>query len=742
MSTPYDGKILMVNWMGAKTPGKTIAETAQLIRDKMPNVTGLLLKTGNGTKWQAEISDGGRKAITGLPRIQEWVDEFGRHGLEIHVWAVPRGKRPADTPRSPDLEAEAEKFVSAANVPGVKSLLLDVEQGESYWRGSIDDVGKLMGLIRAGVGAGTHIGMILDGRRNRSFADTVDPWIPFIDSLHPMVYPVLFGKFQTIEQHLAEAFKNLGGYNKPIVPMLQAFGEAGRRPTPEQITEQGNAAWKQGAAGISFFRLGSDAWQDDGQPHMGEAEYAAVARIPRPKQPDHVEPDVVTGPTYTWQDVINAAVTVAARTNGNWDNWFGQAGVWKVFKKELRPKPYSGPPIEQWPLAAEQRQQILELLTLDSKTLIKVTTEAQEKQEQTKPKEEQISQPKRTRSIVGIHGAPGIAVPRAGTWDTWIHFLKEMGVRWYKQLDNGDPNDLGDQTVFAWAKRLKREGIEPIIRYYVGEQFPDSLPDGHFEKMRRYAAEGIVWAEIGNEPNLNYEWRSEWQNNEQRQPVSHTNPEAIRGVAETWVRDARRALEMGVRPAFYAFAPTDWRNAHHPQYSSVFFTQKVVAYLAQHRRAETLDIFRRGGWIAVHAATYEQPCDFDIRQPDGTTWDMALRSYEVVLNAFRHSFGSDLDVDDLVVMSTEGGVFTPDSTSMKHRDRLPNNEAHAERVVEMFRWLKDNSPLQAMCPWCISVGDAIGHFNEDFKADGWIEEVGGQLRPRAVYEAMRQLRFD
>ncbi len=45
-------------------------------------------------------------------------------------------------------------------------------------------------------------------------------------------------------------------------------------------------------------------------------------------------------------------------------------------------------------------------------------------------------------------------------------------------------------------------------------------------------------------------------------------------------------------------------------------------------------------------------------------------------------------------------------------------------------------------PGVFQYGDQIGHFNEHFQHDGWIEEINGELQPRAVYEAMRQYRFD
>jgi hypothetical protein len=721
MTTPYDGKILLVNWMGRTTPGNTIADVATLIRDKMPNVAGVILKTSNGVSWQGHLGDSGPQAVTGVTRIRQWVEEFERQGLEVHVWGVPRAKRPEGIDESPDIQKEAAKFVSAANVPGVKSLLLDVEHGPAFWQGSIAEVEELMTSIRRGVSSDTHIGLILDGRRNRPFSFWVDPWIPFVDSLHPMVYPILFGSFQTIDQHLDDAFRNLGAYNKPIVPMLQAFGEFERRPTPDEIIHQGNAALAKGATGISFFRLGSDIWPRDRLPQMGEPEYTAIVRI----QVASVPGEAVV-PAYTWQDVINAAVIVAIRTDISWEQWLSDSGFWRTFNNSLRSRPYSGAPIEHWPIATDLRQQILELVALDSDELVRLTTAAQEE----KDREEKAKAAKLRRErgpIIGIHGAPGVAAPPRHMWDRWINLLKEMGIRWYKQCDNGDPDDLTPHSVFAWAKRLKQEGIEPIIRYQRDRQFPGSLPDDYFTKMKFYAAEDIVWAEIGNEPNLDIEWKSEWHNQQGNNPMRHTNPEAIRLIAETWIKDAKKALDASVKPAFYAFAPTDWRGGSHPLYSSVFFTQKVVGYLAQHHRAETVDIFRREGWIAVHAATYEKSDDFDPFRPDGTIWDMTLRSYEVVLRVFCDHFGDDLDVDNIVVMSTEGGVFTPESPPNKEHQGLKTNEEHARRVVEMFKWLERHSPLRAMCPWCISVGGLIGHFDSRFQFDGWIEEINGRI---------------
>ncbi len=636
MTTPYDGQVYLVNWLGRTSLGTTIADSAKILRQKAPNAGGIMLKVANGKSWQGHLANDQTdpKAVTGTVRIQEYVNAYAQESLDVHVWSVPRTKVSPGENLATALDKETEKLIKAGNVPGSKSVLLDVEMGEAYWLGSPADARQQMNKIRAEIPEEVHLALILDGRLNRNFSVWVEPWLDHVGSLHPMIYPTLFGPYQSIEAHIDESFGNLERYGLHIVPMLQ-LAASGGRPSPADITRQGNAAWARGSAGMSFFRLGSDLWGMDGQPHSGDRELTAVAQIETKKVPE--EPLDLP---YTWQDVINAAVTVSAERDGDWNQWLSDAGYWRLFVNASRPLPYTGPEIAHWPLEPDLRIKMLELLDLDSAELIRITIDVQNKHSQKEKIE--VAKKRKERSLVGIHGAPGFVAPRRDTWDKWINYLKEMGIQWYKQVDNGDPNDLTPHSIFSWTIQLKANGIEPIIRYMMPDQFPDSLPEDYFHKMRRYADEGIVWAEIGNEPNLEIEWKSEWRSRGDHRPVHQANAQAIQIVAETWIKDAQKALEAGVQPAFYAFAPTDWKGNFHPQYSSVLFTQKVVDYLAQNRRAETIDIFNRGGWIAVHAATYEQSPDFDPYNQSGAVWDMTLRSYDVPLKAFRNAFSGDL----------------------------------------------------------------------------------------------------
>jgi hypothetical protein len=336
----------------------------------------------------------------------------------------------------------------------------------------------------------------------------------------------------------------------------------------------------------------------------------------------------------------------------------------------------------------------------------------------------------------GIHGSAGVVAPPRHLWGAWINELKSMGIAWYKQLDAGDPNDVGPSSTFAWMLQLKRNGIEPIIRYYQGQMFPGRLHDLAFEKMKRYAAQGIRWCEIGNEPNLD---RAEWHSDHHGK-VSWQNPFYPRTIVENWMQDAERAVAAGARPGFYALAPTDWGTGRpHPQLSSVMFYRRMFEHVAVHPqlRARFRRLFEPGkAWLAVHVSTYEWPPDFNPFPPHEPPYDMCLRGYEVPLRYIRQLLLGDIHI---TVMSTEGGVFTKDSTSMSGHQRLTSHHDHAQRTVEMFDWLHKHSPLQAMCPWLISnVFQAVGHSDPAWAHDGWYDGGPPDFAPKPVVGALKR----
>lgn len=313
----------------------------------------------------------------------------------------------------------------------------------------------------------------------------------------------------------------------------------------------------------------------------------------------------------------------------------------------------------------------------------------------------------------GIHGSAGMGPPPKEHWEFWVAELKAMGIKWYKQLDSGDPNDLGAYSTFGWGKYLRYHGITPIIRFYVHRQFPNGLPDSTFKKMRAYATEGILYAELGNEPNLPVEWQTSYLGK-----LSWHEPNIARILAETWVKDAIKTAEAGMRPGFYAMAPTDWGAYRpHPMFSSVMFYDKVFGMINSipGLKDQFLRLFKeQGAWLAVHSSTYEHRPNYNPWQDP--PYDMCLRGYEIPIRMLSQILG----LRGVKVMSTEGGVFCMDSQSMAGHQRLSSHEEHGIKTVEMFDWLQKDGTLSAMTPWLLcNEGQYIGHYDQAWSGDGW-----------------------
>ncbi len=119
---------------------------------------------------------------------------------------------------------------------------------------------------------------------------------------------------------------------------------------------------------------------------------------------------------------------------------------------------------------------------------------------------------------------------------------------------------------------------------------------------------------------------------------------------------------------------------------------------------------------------------------------MCLRGYEVPLRYLRELVLGDVLV---TVLSTEGGVFTKDSPSVKEHSPPKSHEEHARQTVEMFDWVQEHSPLRAMCPWLISnTYHAIGHHDPAWAHDGWYDGGPPEFSPKPVVRAMKDTKPD
>ncbi|MBZ0291812.1 MAG: hypothetical protein K8L99_04520, partial [Anaerolineae bacterium] len=267
METPFDRRILWVHWKGDVLSERTIGELADAIKRDTPNVAGVLVKTSNGATWQGKLDNKQAMAVTGTDSIKRWVDELAARGLETHLWCVVTGS---------DIPTEAQLIVDACRVPGVKSMLLDVEGGAAYFGSkTAADARNMITRIRAGIDTSFHLGLNFDARGSHPATIHIDEWIPQVQSLHPMVYHWEFSGGQSGPEHyLDDAFGVSVRYGLPVVPMLQTYPNPTNPPNPvpeEEIVRAGAYCFQKGATGITLFRYGGDS--------SAEAVLAGVRRI-------------------------------------------------------------------------------------------------------------------------------------------------------------------------------------------------------------------------------------------------------------------------------------------------------------------------------------------------------------------------------------------------------------------------------------------------------------------------------
>lgn len=240
--TPYDGKIAIWHWKGNAIPEQTIQQFAQNVRKNTPNVRQIWVKIADGNTWQGKF-DSGDLAVNGPSDIDRWVNILGQHGLEFHAWIVMKGV---------DIQGEANIMIAAGQRQGVKSIIMDVEPYEHYWRAGKEPIRPLMTMVRQGLGTKFHIGLSIDPRRAHYSTIFPDEWRPFVDSVHPMCYWRTFRR--SVADTLKETYEVWGGFGKPIIPILQ-----GDAPLVDQQEAHMLATQQYKAKGLSWWRYGDTA---------------------------------------------------------------------------------------------------------------------------------------------------------------------------------------------------------------------------------------------------------------------------------------------------------------------------------------------------------------------------------------------------------------------------------------------------------------------------------------------------
>ena len=254
MTTPFDGRLLWWHWRPDSVNVLARSSLALEVLERTPKAAGMIVKVAHGHTWQGPRTNNGPLAIHGPDDVANWAQSLAAHSLDLHIWATPVGIHP---------QHEASVVAQAANAPGVKSLILDVEPYGDFWQGDDAAAEQYMKTLRASTSNALHIGLSLDSRNvGKLRAIHFSSWIAVgIDSLHPQVYWHDFGLPFGIALHectetLANAAPAL-----PIYPVLGTYpnSRTGVAVPPAQLTAA-LVATKQAMGGASLFRLGGDNW--------------------------------------------------------------------------------------------------------------------------------------------------------------------------------------------------------------------------------------------------------------------------------------------------------------------------------------------------------------------------------------------------------------------------------------------------------------------------------------------------
>ena len=187
----------------------------------------------------------------------------------------------------------------------------------------------------------------------------------------------------------------------------------------------------------------------------------------------------------------------------------------------------------------------------------------------------------------GLHGSatPGWSGGGEG-YDHWIRELVEMGIKWFKLLD-----DAGDSLPLC--EKLLNAGIFPIVRILRRDPPPNDIPEpnpGHLggpeeKTIRRLIEAGVRYFETNNEPNLNAEWK--------HGAMPGNAIECAKLVALNWLFDARLILSLGGFPGL-------------PAIGNGGAMDLMGALVTLGRQ----DILLEGCWIAIHNYGGNRPLSY------------------------------------------------------------------------------------------------------------------------------------
>ncbi len=240
MATPYDGKIAVWHWKGNSVVEDSIQGLCNTLKAQAPNVKQIWVKTSDGSQWQGVYDTDRALAIDGRDSVKRWVQALEANNLEFHAWCVPKGR---------DVEAEADIIIQTCQIPGVRSMILDIEPYAGFWEGGRDAIRPFMTRIRRELPGDFHIAMAVDPRPRHYNSIFPDEWFPFINSVHLMAY---WASFQRPPGEVVdEAFNTWRNFGRPMFVALQTNAEP-----VDMEAARARAVQTQGSPGLSWWRLG------------------------------------------------------------------------------------------------------------------------------------------------------------------------------------------------------------------------------------------------------------------------------------------------------------------------------------------------------------------------------------------------------------------------------------------------------------------------------------------------------
>ncbi|NWF67990.1 MAG: hypothetical protein HXY40_02775 [Chloroflexi bacterium] len=169
-------------------------------------------------------------------------------------------------------------------------------------------------------------------------------------------------------------------------------------------------------------------------------------------------------------------------------------------------------------------------------------------------------------------------------------FMRPLDITRYSRPQFGWAKLVSENVEFVEdAATLLAQNITPVVRVYLTpEQNAQPLAQQAYSLVAAYAAVGVKWFELYNEPNLPVEWPGGTQ-------VDYRNTGMIASLVDRWMTWAEYVASLGCYPGFISLAETDV-----PALATVRWVDALFGYVAQAYYQRFVALLNNGLWYATH----------------------------------------------------------------------------------------------------------------------------------------------